>query len=175
MVYYTNKDYQNMFDFIINIEEFYLNFGLLKNAAIASFHLIEEKNNYFEDYQEKIAVWLTAIYSDDIMLENLKTTEWDDKHNFTLNDSIGIYSKKKLLKKTKLENINQNPSSSANISIGAAQRELNHQYKVALTHNKTFRNFFDIEETSINQTLKNYKNTNFLCTDYFRKRFIKNI
>lgn len=118
---------------------------LLKNLGICCFGFAANGGLTEKNYRTIISCWLTAVYSDKVILKTMEETIWDDEYTFTLVDSIGSnYSYHTELP----ENVNYDETSEANISIGATQRELLAQFETVI--NKT------IADSSFLQTVNDF-------------------
>ena len=93
---------------------------LFRNMAVACLGMMESGMLTRENYKEIIGVWLTAVYSDRLIVKSLDYTSWDDGYTFTLDDSLSqTYSYDDLP-----DNINLDDPSDNNIGIGQVQKSL---------------------------------------------------
>ena len=60
-----------------------------RNLAVASIGIIESDCNDDGMLRTAIAIALSAIYSDNLFVNSLEHTSWDDQFTFTLNSSLG--------------------------------------------------------------------------------------
>jgi len=186
--YISVEKYSNAINIIQKYPKFWESTELLKNYAICCFGftangLLTERN-----YRTIISGWLTAVYSDQIIVKSLEGTSWDDDYTFTLSESIGS----NLIVHLNLpENVNYDRISEYNISIGAIQKELLQQFE-ALIHkdikDSNLANlviqFYDSEKEAIEKAVNvfqhyNKKNNGVVltggvgdvcfCTPYFAK------
>lgn len=124
--YISIEQYGNAINIIQKYPKFWESPELLKNLGICCYGytskgLLSEKN-----YRIVISGWLTAVYSDNVILKSLEDTSWDDNYTFSLAESIGSnYSQHEDVP----ENVNYDQVSENNISIGATQRELIQQFE----------------------------------------------
>lgn len=127
--YISNEQYGNAINIIHKYPKFWENPELLKNLGICCFGhaskgLLSERN-----YRIVISGWLTAVYSDNVILKSLEDSTWDDNYTFSLSESIGSnYSQHEVVP----ENVNYDRVSESNISIGSTQRELIHQFETII-------------------------------------------
>jgi len=161
--YITNEQYDNAINLIQKYPNFWESPELLKNLGICCYGftskgLLTEKN-----YKIVISGWLTAVYSDKVILKSLEDTSWDDNYTFSLAESIGSnYSQHKEIP----ENVNYDEISESNISIGATQRELLKQFETII-HKEIkdpqlsilVNNFYDKEKEALEKVI------NILATD----------
>lgn len=119
-LYFEEGNFPGIIDLIEGFHEFYSKSDLLKNIGIASLRIANNNGLTLTNYENIIANWLTAIHSNVVMVHSLENTSWDDEYQFTLEDSIGSNSGLWI----EADNINYDPSSKDNISIGNTQRTL---------------------------------------------------
>jgi hypothetical protein len=123
------------------------------------------------NYKIIISGWLTAVFSDKVILKSLDNTSWDDNYTFTLAESIGSnYS----LHEELPDNVNYDEVSESNISIGATQKELLHQFETIIHKeiqdtklSKLVNDFYDIEKDAIEKIIDQIENDVFFATPYF--------
>jgi len=127
--YISIEQYGNAIDLIQKFPKFWDSPELLKNLGICCYGytskgLLTEKN-----YKIVLSGWLTAVYSDNVIIKSLEDTSWDDNYTFSLAESIGSkYSQHEEVP----GNINYDVISESNISIGATQRELLQQFETII-------------------------------------------
>ncbi|MBS1615876.1 MAG: hypothetical protein JST06_07140 [Bacteroidetes bacterium] len=122
LLQYTMKArrYSDAFNLINDYTNFWEHPELLKNLAQCSFGIVSAGALTSQNYKELLSAWITATCSDDVILQSLETTSWDDDYTFTLCGSIGtVYERDDIP-----ENVNYNEPDGQNISIGDTQREL---------------------------------------------------
>ena len=161
--YIAIEQYGNAINLIYKYPKFWESPELLKNLGICCYSytskgLLSEKN-----YKTVISGWLTAVYSDNVILKSLEDTSWDDNYTFSLAESIGSnYSQHEEVP----ENVNYDEVSESNISIGATQRELLQQFETII--NKEIKDhqlsiqvndFYDKEKEALEKVV------NILATD----------
>lgn len=157
-MYFKEENFEKCLDHILDYPHFYAKLELLKNAGLCCVKLAIANKINDENYKRIIPIWLTAIYTDDIFIESLDSTTWDDDYSFTIADSLGKYSK--FLFQIKVENINRDAHSETNISIGQAQRELLSLFENSLNAiqpeklNNSIYSFYSKEKESIAQLTK---------------------
>ncbi len=172
-LYFENKQFENLIAHIATFDNFYAYPELLKNMGIACLRLVLDKKLTTTNYQLVVSTWLTAIHADQIMVQSLDATEWDDDYNFTLVDSIGAHS----AYKNEVENINFDAVSSTNISIGATQRELITLFEKALNEisdeqlANTAQSFYADEKNALNQIIKTAKLKAVYAPPFFAKKY----
>lgn len=128
--YIDNNQFESAISIIGSFDDFWNNPDMLKNLGICSLRLVEKRLLNKKNYKLIISSWLTAVHSDRVILKSIDDTSWDDNYTFTLAESVGSrYSVHKKLP----ENVNYNPPSEFNISIGATQKELINQFEGLLS------------------------------------------
>jgi tetratricopeptide (TPR) repeat protein len=161
--YISIEQYGNAINLIQKYPKFWESPELLKNLGICCYGytskgLLTEKN-----YKIVISGWLTAVYSDKVILKSLEDTSWDDNYTFSLAESIGSnYSQHEEVP----ENVNYDEISESNISIGATQRELLQQFETIIhkeikDHQLSIQvnDFYDKEKKALEKVV------NILATD----------
>ncbi len=156
--YISIEQYGNAINIIQKYPKFWESQELLKNLGIccygyASKGLLSEKN-----YKIAISGWLTAVYSDNVILKSLEDTSWDDNYTFSLSESIGSnYSQHEVVP----ENVNYDEISESNISIGSTQRELLQQFETIIHKEIQDRNlsslvndFYDKEKEALEKVVE---------------------
>ena len=146
---------------------------LLKNLGVCCFGFINQGNLTEKNYQVIISNWLTSIFSDNVLLNSLEFTSWDDKYTFTLMESIGShYSFHKSLP----DNVNYKSVSNNNISIGSTQIELLNQFESVLQRNlqessllKKVKDFYTQEKSAVENIVKIIDTDILLASPYFAK------
>lgn len=156
--YISIEQYGNAINIIQKYPKFWESQELLKNLGICCYGytskgLLSEKN-----YKIVISGWLTAVYSDNVILKSLEDTSWDDNYTFSLSESIGSnYS----LHEEVPENVNYDEISESNISIGSTQRELLQQFETIIHKEIQDRNlsglvndFYDKEKEALEKIVE---------------------
>lgn len=173
--YMSAKEFANAINLIQKYPAFWESPEHLKNLVICSYAFASQGNLNEKNYRIIIANWLTAVYSDNVILRSLEDTSWDDNYTFSLSEAIGsnYYHHPELP-----ENVNYDDISDTNISIGAAQKELLHQFE-ALLHqsvtNETLRNnihdFYTSEKDSIEKIVSIIENNILFASPHFAKTY----
>ncbi|QJX47828.1 hypothetical protein HMJ29_13095 [Hymenobacter taeanensis] len=99
----------------------------LKNVGIVCLRIILAGGLTTSNYQRILSLWLTALYSNTVLVASLESTSWDDELAFTLEDSLGVCTLPDLP-----DNVNHDPADDQNISLGDTQRELMRVVEAAL-------------------------------------------
>jgi hypothetical protein len=151
--YIHDKRYNVALELIKAYPEFWKVPELLKNLGICALGIIKtgelDKNNY----KLMISSWLSAVFSEKVILSSLEATTWDDEYTFSLVDSVGS---EYTLHNDLPENVNYDEVTDQNISIGATQKELIQQFEhllVQVIGNTNFlkevQAFYDLEKQAI--------------------------
>ncbi|KAF0128471.1 MAG: hypothetical protein FD155_3213 [Bacteroidetes bacterium] len=155
--YIEEKEFANAINLIQKYSGFWKYPEIVKNLGICSYGYVNQGKITEKNYKTLISCWLTAVYSDKVILKSLETTIWDDDYTFTLVDSIGSsYT----IFKNLPENVNYNEISDNNISIGAAQRELLNNFemninKFTVDQNliSNIRDYYNYEKNAIERII----------------------
>lgn len=174
---YIFEDYYfKAIDLIKQYPNFWESHRLLKNLGICCFKTVSRGFVNESNYQFIISSWLTAVFCDDVIINSLEETLWDDDYNFTLIDSIG--SNKISRKSILLYNINYDDISETNISIGATQRELLQQFETILQKKVNdnslsgiINQFYDKEKEAIKDVIKIIDKEILFSAPYFSKEY----
>lgn len=173
--YIDEKQYGNAISLIERFPKFYQFPELIKNLGVCSFNFAHDGNITEKNYKSIISNWLTAAYSDKVIIKSLEYTSWDDDYTFTLNDSIGG---KYEIHDDLPENINYEEPTGDNISIGVTQRELLNQFEILL--NKTVSNptllstcqhYYSYEKESIEKVIELLDKDILVAGPHFAKTF----
>lgn len=132
--YLSHRQFTKAIELISDFPNFWKNPELLKNMGISCYLIVADGLLSKDNYKKIVSGWLTAVFSDKVMLKSLENTSWDDAYKFTLVDSIGSNFE---IHDDAPDNINHDGASDTNISIGAAQRELVTQFETLLQKNVT--------------------------------------
>lgn len=169
--YIEAEQYENAITIIQNYPRFWESPEILKNLGIccygsASKELLTERN-----YQSIISGWLTAVFSDKVILKSLDETTWDDNYTFSLVEAIGSnFSQHEEIP----DNVNYDEVSESNISIGSTQKELLQQFETIIhkeihdvSLSKLVNDFYDAEKEAIENIIAQIENDIFFATPYF--------
>ena len=124
--YFQKKLFNEALTIIYEYPNFWTDPLLLKNLGICCYSIAEQRKIDITNFQDVISGWLTAVFSDNVILKSLTDTSWDDQYTFTL-----IESKSRTTKNSSgiPENVNLKPVTKGNISIGQTQNELIRQFE----------------------------------------------
>ena len=115
------------------------NDNTFRNLAVAALGIMEDGGLTAKNYKAVIAIWLTAVYCDRLIVKSLDYTSWDDPYTFTLCDALSETWDYPDLP----DNINTNDKSETNIGIGAVQRSLLERSDAVLSKgNKDYYDFY---------------------------------
>lgn len=171
-LYFENNEFESVIFHIVKFDNFYLKPELLKNIGIACLRLANEGKITNSNYQNIISTWLTAVYSDRVILNSLETTSWDDEYTFTLINSIGSH----YAFENDIENVNFDEVSEDNISIGETQRALLNFFETALTQitdaklSKQVQEFYSQEKEAIEKIIETISTEIVYAPPYFAKQ-----
>jgi len=173
--YISIEQYVNAINLIQKYSAFWESPELLKNLGLCSYRFTAQGNLNDKNYRIIISNWLTAVFSDKVMLNSLESTTWDDSYTFTLIDAIGSNYKSHT---DMPENTNYEDVSDTNISIGETQSELLHQFESLLhqvsvdpTLSKAINDFYQDEKESIENIISIIDKDILLTTPYFAKTY----
>jgi len=124
----------------------------LKMMAVTAFKILTaEKGPSLSDtfIQKLLAVFLSAIYNNEVIFYSLEDTEWDDDYQFSQKQIIG--SRPKRASFSYPENINNQAVSSDNIDLGAVQKRLLKTLEDHLqsSYSATLLQFYEAEKIAI--------------------------
>lgn len=154
--YFDNEAFEKLISHIASFPNFYEQPELLKNIGIACLRLANDNKITISNYQIIISTWLSAVYSDKVMLSSLDATTWDDDYTFTLIDSIGS----QYIFENEVENVNFDDVSDDNISIGYTQKELVSIFESALDKisdaklSKQAQDFYNAEKQALEKIIQ---------------------
>jgi len=127
--YISNEMYGKATNKIVMYPYFWESPELLKNLGICNFRYAAQGKLIEKNFRLAVSSWLTAVFSDKVILNSLEATCWDDNYTFTLVEAIGSnFSQHEKIP----DNANYDEVSDSNISIGATQRELLLQFESIL-------------------------------------------
>ncbi|MDR0507051.1 MAG: hypothetical protein LBH32_09595 [Dysgonamonadaceae bacterium] len=173
--YISEKRYAKAINFIKTYPAFWENLELLKNLSICCFGYVQEGKLDTKNYKTIIAYYLTAVYSDEIMIKSIEQTSWNEDYTFTLAETIGSKNKNRSMLP---ENVNYENASETNISIGATQKELLHQFEALLLQKvnnpsliQIIQSFYAFEKESIERIIRVINKDILFASPYFAKSF----
>lgn len=169
--YISAEQYGNAINIINKYPKFWESPELLKNLGICCYGFTSKGLLTERNYRIVISGWLTAVFSDRVILKSLDDTTWDDNYTFSLLEAIGSnYSQHDEIP----DNVNYDEISETNISIGATQKELLHQFETIIQKNiqdanlsKLVNDFYDSEKEAIEKVIEVVENDIFFATPYF--------
>jgi tetratricopeptide (TPR) repeat protein len=167
-LYFNKFLFEKVIDHIITFPKFYEEPELLKNAGIACLRIADDQLITNNNFKTIISIWLTAVYSNKVILNSLASTTWDDDISFTLVDSIGSR-----YITHDVENVNYDEVTDDNISIGNTQRELIQVFELAINNipDKNLftkvQTFYNFEKDSIEGIISTIKEEIFFATPSF--------
>ena len=123
----AQEEYLKLLDLLTVQPNFYIDPEILKNIGIVCLRLAVNNQITKGNYQWVISLWLTAIFSNQVLLASLERTTWDDELTFTLAGSLGVRAIPK-----SLENVNYLDADSTNIALADTQQELKQRFEDAL-------------------------------------------
>jgi hypothetical protein len=169
-----DEQYEDAINLIIKFPKFWESPELLKNLGMCCFGLTSLGLLTEDNFRSIISCWLTSIFSDNVFLNSIKETSWDDEYSFTFSDSIGSGCFNDILP----SNVNHDEPSNVNISIGAAQVELLNQFESLLNikysdnnFNKKIIDFYEFEKKSIENVATLAVDNIFIASPYFTISF----
>jgi hypothetical protein len=173
--YIDERLFGNAISLIEKFPKFYQFPELIKNLGVCSYNFVHDGNITEKNYKSIISNWLTAVYSDKVIIKSLEYTSWDDDYTFTLNDSIGA---KYEIHDDLPENINYDEPTGDNISIGVTQRELLNQFEILLNKTvsnptllSTCQNYYSYEKESIEKVIELLDKDILIAGPHFAKAF----
>ncbi len=134
---------------------------LFRNMAVACLGMMESGLLTQENYKEIIGVWLSAVYSDRLIVKSLDYTSWDDGYTFSLDDSLSqTYAYDNLP-----DNINLDEPSDSNIGIGQVQKSLLERSDAILNAGDATYYAFYREQISAMDAMAKYQLENSISED----------
>jgi hypothetical protein len=170
--YFEKNEFEKVISHITSFEGFYEEPELLKNVGIACLRMANNQQITIHNYQNIISTWFTAVYSDEVILNSLETTDWDDEYTFTLVDSIGS----EYMFENDVENVNFEDVSNDNISIGDIQRQLVTFFESALNEisdnalSEKVQSFYQSEKEAIEKIIAVISTQIIYAAPYFSKQ-----
>ena len=169
--YIETEQYDNAINIILKYPNFWKIPELLKNLGICCYGCTSKGLLSEHNYKAIISGWLTSVFSDKVILKSLDDTAWDDHYTFSLSEAIGSnHTQHEAIP----ENVNYDEASESNISIGATQKELLHQFETIIHKeiqdtnlSKLINDFYDTEKEAIEKIIAQIGNDIFFATPYF--------
>lgn len=120
----------------------------LHNIALICLNMAEEKQLTLSNYEEVIAVWLTAIYQEKLFIKSLDYTSWDDNFTFSLYEAYGHFNEHTVGDKP--DNVNFDDSDDSSIvPIREVQRALLSRFEAAIGDNQRYHEFFTSQKDAM--------------------------
>lgn len=125
-----------------------------RNVAIACLGIAENGLLNKLNYKEVISYWLTAVYRDQLFVQSLDYTSWDDSYTFTLNNSMGGSKDESF--DILPDNVNFDEAIEGSvISICEVQQSLLGRFEVAIESLDDFyRQFYDAQKDAMDSLVK---------------------
>lgn len=173
--YIDEEQFGNAIVLIQKYPAFWESPELLKDLGICCYGYTSQGNLSEKNYRTVISNWLTSVFCDKVILKSMEETSWDDAYTFTLAEAIGSnYQQHDGLP----DNVNYDDPTDSNISIGATQKELLHQFETMLhdkisDHNflKTVTDFYDSEKEAIQNIVQVIDSDVLFPSPYFAKSY----
>lgn len=126
----------------------------LRNVAIACLGIAENGLLNKLNYKEVISYWLTAVYRDQLFVQSLDYTSWDDSYTFTLDNSMGGSKDESFV--TLPDNVNFDEAIEGSvISICEVQQSLLGRFEAAIESLDNFyRQFYDTQKDAMDSLVK---------------------
>ena len=125
-----------------------------RNVAIACLGIAENGLLNKLNYKEVISYWLTAVYRDQLFVQSLDYTSWDDSYTFTLYNSMGGSKEESF--DTLPDNVNFDEAIKGTvISICEVQQSLLGRFEAAIESLDDFyRQFYDAQKDAMDSLVK---------------------
>lgn len=126
----------------------------LRNVAIACLGIAENGLLNKLNYKEVISYWLTAVYRDQLFVQSLDYTSWDDSYTFTLDNSMGGSKDESF--DTLPDNVNFDEAIEGSvISICEVQQSLLGRFEASIESLDNFyRQFYDTQKDAMDSLVK---------------------
>lgn len=126
----------------------------LRNVAIACLGIAENGLLNKLNYKEVISYWLIAVYRDQLFVQSLDYTSWDDSYTFTLDNSMGGSKDESF--DTLPDNVNFDEAIEGSvISICEVQKSLLGRFEAAIESLDNFyRQFYDTQKDAMDSLVK---------------------
>lgn len=120
----------------------------LRNIALICLNMAEAKQIKHSNYQEVIAVWLTAIYQERLFIKSLDYTSWDDQYTFSLYDAYGHFNESTV--EDLPDNVNfDDPNDENVVAIKDVQRALLDRFEAAISDDQMYHDFFTAQKDAM--------------------------
>lgn len=125
-----------------------------RNVAIACLGIAENGLLNKLNYKEVISYWLTAVYRDQLFVQSLDYTSWDDSYTFTLYNSMGGSKEESF--DTLPDNVNFDEAIKGTvISICEVQQSLLGRFEAAIESLDDFyRQFYNAQKDAMDSLVK---------------------
>lgn len=125
-----------------------------RNVAIACLGIAENGLLNKLNYKEVISYWLTAVYRDQLFVQSLDYTSWDDSYTFTLDNSMGGSKDESF--DILPDNVNFDEALEGSvISICEVQQSLLGRFEAAIESLDNFyRQFYDTQKDAMDSLVK---------------------
>lgn len=125
-----------------------------RNVAIACLGIAENGLLNKLNYKEVISYWLTAVYRDQLFVQSLDYTSWDDSYTFTLDNSMGGSKDESF--DILPDNVNFDEAiGGSGISICEVQQSLLGRFEAAIESLDNFyRQFYDTQKDAMDSLVK---------------------
>jgi len=161
-VAFKEQRYETVFALLKKQSNNYLsNETLFRNMAVACLGIIESGGLTDENYKEVLGVWLSAVYSDKLIVKSLDYTSWDDGYTFSLADSLS----QTFMYENLPDNINRDAPSESNIGIGQVQKALLERSDAALNGSNSAYYSFYREQIAAMDAMASYQKKNRISED----------
>lgn len=125
-------------------------FTALRNIAIVCLNMAEAKQLTESNYKEVISVWLTSIYQEQLFIESLDYTSWDDQYTFSLCDAYGHFDEG--THDDLPDNVNyDDPNDSNVVSIREVQRILLDRFEASISDVQEYHVFYNSEKDAMDR------------------------
>lgn len=125
----------------------------LRNISLVCLNIAESKQLKKSNYQEVIAVWLTAIYQEKLFVKSLDYTSWDNQYTFTLQNAYGHFDEFEY--DDLPANVNfDDPEENSIISIREVQRALLDRFEAAITDTQLYHEFFTAQKDAMDALIE---------------------
>lgn len=125
----------------------------LRNIALVCLNIAESKQLKKSNYQEVIAVWLTAIYQEKLFVKSLDYTSWDNQYTFTLQNAYGHFNEFEY--DNLPDNVNfDDPEENSIIPIREVQRTLLDRFEAAISDTQLYHEFFTAQKDAMDALIE---------------------